>query len=371
MKKAGGLHNNDTRLGTPVAIARANPLSQDKPEGFSASIVYDAGTESDAARIMGDFSIQAFEDAGQENGTRFWYAHDFMRVLGYETWQSFQSVITKAMGSCAKLDLDPTDAFIQATYTDETGKECKTYKLTRFACLLVTVHGDSKKQEVSQAKAALAAIADRLIGEKIEEQDLGRIETREDLKLAEKLMSGVAQSAGLQGADFGLFKDAGFRGMYNMGLRQLVAHKKLDGSKTLYDFMGLEELAGNLFRVTQTAARIKSKRDTRALIHCFIPRNQLVREVRSMMVKNSGVAPESLPLSDDIGKVRRRMKSADREMKKLDGAKKAKSPKKAALGPNRDKFFPKTKRDCLRPLPLVALLAPSNLRDVVVHEPAR
>jgi len=279
---------------------------------------------------MGDFSIQAFEDAGQENGTRFWYAHVFMGVLGYETWTSFQSVITKAMGSCAKLGLDPTDAFIQATYTDETGKECKTYKLTRFACLLVTVHGDSKKPEVAQAKAALAAIADRLIGEKIHDQDLGRIETREDLKLAEKLMSGVAQSAGLQAQDFGLFKDAGFRGMYNMGLRQLVSYKGLDASKTLYDFMGLEELAGNLFRATQTAARIKSQgtRGRDPLLHTA---KTVGAEVRQMMVRNSGVNPEALPISDDIGLVRRRMKSADREMKKLDGPKKA--PKKRISPP--------------------------------------
>jgi DNA-damage-inducible protein D len=286
-------------------------------------MVYHAYDDGGLVSSMGDFSIQAFEESGHENGTRFWFAHDFMRVLGYETWSSFQSVITKAMGSSAKVGLDPTEAFIPATFVDDAGKECKTYKLTRFACLLVTVNADSKKSEVAQAKAALAAIADQLIGEKIQDHDLGRLETREDLKLAEKLMSGAAQSAGLQGSDFGLFKDAGFRGMYNMGLRQLVKYKGLDPSKTLYDFMGLEELAGNLFRATQTTARIKSQ-GTRGRTPLMQTATAVGKEVRQMMMKNSGTTPEALPIADDVGKVRKRLKSADREMKKLDGPKKPK-----------------------------------------------
>lgn len=272
---------------------------------------------------MGDFSIQAFEDSGRENGSRYWLAHEFMTTLGYETWSSFQSVITKAMGSCAKLGMDPTEAFRPTTFTPLGEREQKSYKLTRFACLLITVHGDSKKPEVSQAKAALAAIADRLISEKVEDQDLGRIETREDLKFAEKQLSGAAQDAGLQNSDFGLFKDAGFRGMYNMGLRQLVLHKGADASKTLYDFMGLEELAGNLFRVTQTAARIKSK-GPRGRDPLMQTAKAVGAEVRQMMIKNSGTAPESLPVSEDIGKVRSRLKNVNKQMNKLDGKPKGK-----------------------------------------------
>lgn len=289
----------------------------------ASPLLYHLAEIVDLADNMGEFSLQAFEDSGHDNGTKFWYAHVFMRVLGYESWQSFQGVITKAMGSCAKLGLDPTEAFTPDTYVDESGKECKTYRLTRFACLLVTVNGDSKKPEVAQAKAALAAIADQLIGEKIHEQDLGRIETREDLKLAEKLMSGAAQAAGLQNSDFGLFKDAGFRGMYNMGLKQLVVRKGIDPTKTLYDFMGLEELAGNLFRATQTTARIKSQ-GTRGRDPLMQTAKAVGAEVRQMMMKNSGVAPEALPISSDISKVRRKMVTADKAMKKLDGPKKPK-----------------------------------------------
>jgi DNA-damage-inducible protein D len=51
--------------------------------------------------------------------------------------------------------------------------------------------------------------------------------------------------------------------------------------------------------------------------------------VRQMMTKNSGVPPESLPIADDISGVKRRLKSAEKAMKKMDNNKK-KPPKALA-----------------------------------------
>jgi DNA-damage-inducible protein D len=269
---------------------------------------------------MGEFGIQQFEESGRDNGVRYWYAHEFMKFLGYDAWPSFQKVLTKAMGSCARLGIDPTESFIPETFLED-GKETKTYRLSRFACLLVAMHGDSNKEEVAKAKAILAAIADRLIEERIQEKDLGRIETRDDLKLAERVMSGVAQSAGLESYQFGIFKDAGFRGMYNMNLSALMKRKGVEQNKVLYDFMDLEELAGNLFRVTQTAARIKHQ-GVNGLPSLTDTAHRVGREVRNIMIKNGGVAPEALPIAEDISGVKRRLKSAARAMKKLDGKKK-------------------------------------------------
>jgi DNA-damage-inducible protein D len=272
---------------------------------------------------MGEFSIQQFEADCHENGIRFWYAHEFMLALGYDAWQTFQKVVTKAMGACARLNIDPTESFIPATYLRD-GKECKTYKLSRFACFLVSMYADAKKPEVALAKATLAAIADTLVEERIRETDLGRIETRDDLKSAERLLGGVAQSAGLENSAFGIFKDAGFRGMYNMSLKQLMAHKGVAPKNVLYDFMGLEELAGNLFRVTQTASRINSS-GVRGLPALSRTAEQVGREVRNIMTKDNGTAPERLPVAEDIAGVKKRLKTAHKEMRKMDGKPKKKS----------------------------------------------
>lgn len=273
---------------------------------------------------MSDFSLEVFEDGAQGGEARFWYAHQLMDWLGYDSWSSFQGVITKAMGSCTRLGLDPTEAFVREDILSG-GKPVKTYRLTRFACLLVSMTADSKKPEVAQAKAVLATIADALIQQRVQTEDLARLETREDLKFAEKAMTTAASVGGLQSYDFAIFKDAGFRGMYNMSLRDLQNYKGMPAGKTLYDYMGLEELAGNLFRVTQTAARIRNQ-NVQGLPHLSRTAQQVGTEVRRMMIQNSGTAPEKLGLEEDVKGVQRRLKKVDREMKKLDGPKAKKKP---------------------------------------------
>ena len=269
---------------------------------------------------MGDFDIRKFEESGRENGVRYWYAHEFMRALGYDSLPVFQKIITRAMASCANLGIDPTEAFA-ATTVVEDGLEFRSHKLTRFACFLVSMHADSSKEEVAKAKAVLAAIADQLIEERIQDHDLGRIEIREDLKLAERVMSGAAHAAGIEGSKFAIFKDAGFRGMYNMPLQQLIRHKGADPKKTLYDFMGLEELAGNLFRVTQTAARVRNNQQ-HGMQQLTQTAQNVGAEVRQIMVRDSGVPPESLPIEANISKVKSRLKATARAMRKLDSKKK-------------------------------------------------
>jgi len=91
----------------------------------------------------------------------------------------------------------------------------------------------------------------------------------------------------------------------------------VDTGKTLYDFMGLEESAGNLFRVTQTAARVRNEK-----LHGVHPLAQAAKdvgsEVREIMVRHSGIPPESLPIEEPIGKVKRRPKATARAMGRLD-----------------------------------------------------
>ncbi len=265
-----------------------------------------------------EFNLEAFEESAHQNGVRYWIAHEFMVSLGYESWASFQKVVNKAMASCAALGVSIPEVFIADTFLDN-GKEVNTYRLTRFACFLVTMHADSKKPRVYQAKTVLAAIADALVEQQIQRDALDRIEVREELKGGESIMSAAAHQAGLQSTEFGIFKDAGFRGMYNLSLQQLIKHKgaTVEKGRTLYDFMGKTELAANLFRVTQTAERVKNVGAT-GVTQLSITAHEVGKEVRGIMLRSSGVAPESLPLEEDLTKIKGRLKSANKEMKKLD-----------------------------------------------------
>jgi DNA-damage-inducible protein D len=269
------------------------------------------------------FDIQRFEDTSHQNGIRYWYAHDFMRELGYESWASFNGVIHKAIASCARLGLDFHDAFINDTRNIE-GKEQRTYRLSRFACLLITMHADEKKPEVAAAKFALAAIADRLITAQISQNDLGRIEIRDDLKAAENIMSAAAKFAGVETQGFGIFKDAGFRGMYDMSLADLKRVKGINSKDVAYDFMGLTELAGNLFRVTQTAEKLKSSPGVGTNLAAQTAK-QVGSQVRKLMIQNSGIRPESLPAERHVDQVKKELRSTAKQMGKIDKTKVSKA----------------------------------------------
>lgn len=266
-----------------------------------------------------EFNLQRFEESAKENGVRYWNAHEFMRALGYETWSAFQKVINKAMASCAVLNVQIPEVFIPDTWVED-GRDVQSYRLTRFGCFLVTMHADSKKAPVAQAKAVLAAIADSLVEQQIQQGALERLEVRDELRGGESVMSAVAHQAGLQSHEFGIFKDAGFRGMYNLSLQALIQRKgvaSIGKGRTLYDFMGKTELAANLFRVTQTAERIQ-RTGAAGVQELSGTAREVGREVRDVMLRSSGVAPENLPLEEDLTKVKGRLKSAAKGMNRLD-----------------------------------------------------
>jgi DNA-damage-inducible protein D len=269
-------------------------------------------------------AIQGFEQEANQDDSIYWDARQFMVRLGYDSWESFQKVINKAISSCAKLDIDATEAFVSSYYLDEDNKKCKTFNLTRFACFLVAMHADERKPEVAKAKVMLAALADQISSLVIQGDELGRLETRADLTLAERQMSGAAKNGGLESSQFGIFKDAGYRGMYNMSLKNLKKYKGVDGKKTLYDFMGLSEMAGNLFRLTQTTSRIESQN-----VKGQKNLNQVAREVgdevRGMMIKNTGgIAPEDLPIEEPVPKVKTKVKRVHKKFERFDQSKKPK-----------------------------------------------
>jgi hypothetical protein len=60
-----------------------------------------------------DYGWEASRKDGaiQDNGNKFWYAHIFMESVGLRKLVILPRCNYKAMGSCAKLGIDPTEAF--------------------------------------------------------------------------------------------------------------------------------------------------------------------------------------------------------------------------------------------------------------------
>lgn len=198
----------------------------------------------------------------------------------------------------------------------------KDHKLSRFACYLAAMNGDPKKAEVAQAQAYFAAFAASVQAYLEEQESVERVHIRGELRDHERSLSGIAHAAGID--CYAFFQNAGYRGLYNMNLTRLRSLKRVPSNRSVLDFMGSEELAANLFRITQTEAKIRNEA-IRGQVRLERAAEDVGKKVRKTIKDIGGNMPENLPASPDIRQVQKNLKSAHRTFKKLDGKKKKSS----------------------------------------------
>jgi len=260
------------------------------------------------------FSIDYFEKQSKENGFTHWYASELMSLLGYESMTSFNKAINRAMTTCNTLNIPIIENFEQ-TYLIIDGKSTTDFRLSRFACYLIAMNADNKKPEVAQAQAYFAALAGAVNHYLEEANKVERLVVREEISDRETSLAGVAKMAGIE--NYAYFQTAGYRGMYNMNISQLKAIRDIPSKKSPLDFMGKDELAANLFRITQTELKIKNE-NIKGQSRLEATAEDVGREVRKTMIKISNVAPEDLPKNVDLSDIRKELKSKSKKIKLID-----------------------------------------------------
>lgn len=211
-----------------------------------------------------DESGETFESLAKTNGTRYWFARELMLALGYDNWAAFRKIINKAIGVCTSNEISVAENFMQFPRKID-GKSADDFRLTRLACCLIAMNGDSKNPNVARAQLYFAALDQVLHHSLLNPESMDRITTREEISEREVTLSKAAAAAGV--VHYGSFQNAGYRGMYNMDLRELKTLKGIpDLRRSLLDFMGKDELAGNLFRLALTEGRIKKRERAARLI---------------------------------------------------------------------------------------------------------
>ena len=254
-----------------------------------------------------DANRPSFEDHGKANGVTHWSEETLMSCLGYKDAKSFANAVNRAKKACLTLNIDIDNDF--AKFPD--GTRC----YTRFACYMIAMNGDVKKPEVAEAQYYFAAIAATFKDRLEAAEGIERILIRDEITEGHKSLSSTAAQHGV--INYAFFVNAGYRGMYNMSLKNLEKRKGIKKGEKLIDRMGRAEMAANLFRITQTESKIKNE-DIHGQANLEKAANIVGRRVRKMMIENSGVAPENEPLAEDVNSVRKKIKNSGRNLKKLD-----------------------------------------------------
>jgi len=273
--------------------------------------------ESDIADIF-EGNLPLFEQKGRPNGFTTWSARAFAKFLGYKDFGSFKNALNKAQQVLMTMEIDIAEHFKQEKVIDaETGEGVVDTRMSRFACYLVAMNGDTKKKQVARAQAYFARYNEECQRFMDDTEQIERILIRDELSDHEKTLSRTASKAGVE--DFARFQNAGYRGLYNMNLSELKELKSVPKNRSPLDFMGKDELAANLFRITQTDAKIRSD-GVNGQRQLEGTAQKVGKTVRETMHKISGQRPENLPGREDIRKLKQGIKGASSIIKEMPAA---------------------------------------------------
>jgi DNA-damage-inducible protein D len=151
-----------------------------------------------------------------ESGKDYWHAREIHAILGYPTWREFEGVIDRAKTACAKAKLPVANHFVVTHNMMEVGKgaqrDVPDYFLSRAACYFIAMNGQPSKPEIAAAQAYFAIQTRRMeIGDQ-RAADQQRLDMRDKVTKSFKLVSGVAQDAGVGSRAQAFFHDAAIAG---------------------------------------------------------------------------------------------------------------------------------------------------------------
>ena len=236
-----------------------------------------------------------------EYGKEYWYARELQVALEYKRWDKFCKVIENAKIACERSNYVVSDHFVQVGKMVEIGSGAKRkqvdYELSRYACYLIVQNADARKNVVALGQTYFAVQTRKQELNEKEHVNLTeeekRFTQRNLTKKGNYSLNQPAKNCGVK--NFDKFHNAGYKGLYNVETANDIAkRKKLRYREDILDNMGSEELAANLFRITQTEAKLKkdniSSEDDANQTHYNIGKN-----IREVIIKNGGTMPEKLP----------------------------------------------------------------------------
>ncbi len=257
-----------------------------------------------------------------QNGNEYWYARELSKVLEYRDWRNFQKVVDKAIISAKNSISDNVDWVVEVNKPIKTGKGkeelIKDYKLSRYICYLIVQNADSSKEVVAlgQTYFAVQTRKQELLEEyNLLPEDDKRLESRKEIRTGNRILSRTAINAGVKNLD--KFHNAGYKGLYNGETADDIAkRKKLRYREEILDNMGSDELAANLFRISQINQKlirdnIKGEKDSNSAHY------DVGKKVRKAIADIGGIMPEDMPLPNKSLKAIERKKNNNVELTKV------------------------------------------------------
>ena len=250
-----------------------------------------------------EYTEKLFEDIKHidENGNEYWLARELQQVLEYKEWRKFNNVVNKAIITCNNSKVRIEEHFVQVDkmiiMPKNASKIIRDYKLSRYACYLIVQNSDPRKEVVAlgQTYFAVQTRKQELMEKEYNSltEDEKRIYRRNQVKKGNYNLNKTAVNSGVK--NLARFHNVGYKGLYNGETANDIAKRKgLRYREDILDNMGSEELAANLFRITQTESKLKND-NIQGENKAKVTHYEVGQEVRNTIKRLGGTMPEDLP----------------------------------------------------------------------------
>ncbi len=247
----------------------------------------------------------------------YWEARELQPLLGYKSWREFEGAIERAKTSCSATGNIIEDHFVSGYKMVKLGsgaeRQVSDYSLTRLACYLVAMNGNPRLPQVAAAQQYFAVSTRKNEMHELRQAYQERIQIRLEVAEGNKQLSEAASEAGVRSQMFGVFHDAGYLGQYTLDSENIRIYKGIPEGGEILDYMGREELAANLFRITQTEGRLRREQivgeDAAIQAHYRVG-----REIRDTLKRLGATMPEDLPTAESIRGELERQRRARQKM---------------------------------------------------------
>ena len=259
------------------------------------------------------YSQKTFESIKHidENGNEFWYARELQVALEYTEWRNFEKSVKRAKDACTASGFVETDHFVDVNKMVELGsgsqREINDIKLSRYACYLIVMNGDPRKEVIALGQTYFAVkTRQQEIADDIAQlsEDEKRLAIRDEVTIRNKFLASSAKAAGVETpADYAVFQNRGYQGLYNgLGMKDIHKRKGLKKNEQILDHMGATELAANLFRITQTDDKLR-RENIKGKEKANETHYAVGKKVRQTIAELGGTMPENLPTPEKSAKV--------------------------------------------------------------------
>lgn len=263
----------------------------------------------------------------REDGSEYWSARELGEVLEYKKWENFSKVIDRAKLACQNSGFEIYEHFPEVRKTikmpKNAVKEVLDYELSRYACYLIVQNGDPRKEVIALGQTYFAIQTRRQeVADYFNQldEDNKRLVIRGDIKQWNQMLVEAAHNAGvITNEEYAEFQNSGYMGLYGgLTVQDIHERKNLKENEKILDFMGSEELAANLFRITQTEAKLKrekvSNKEKANETHYTVGKT-----VRKAIKDIGGTMPENLPTPEkSISKIEKqqlkRLKDSNKKL---------------------------------------------------------